>query len=313
MLERLDRGLEGGLSPDVPLSRLSTYRIGGPVSAVFDPTGPHDVTAVTARCREESVPFLVVGLGSNVLFPDTGIDAVAVRMSKSNSAVTRLTATEWVVGAGLPTPLLARRTAGAGLGGMHRLIGVPGTVGGGVYMNAGAHGQEFSQTVKSVTVVDSTGEIRELAGHEVPWTYRYSGLGDSIVVAATFEFAEADPKQLRQDIANHLRWRREGTPFDQPCCGSVFKNPADGPRDDSGRRFTAGRLIDSCDLKGYRVGAAEVSSKHANYIVNHGDATAANVLAVIEHVRECVLREFDVSLELEVKVIGQDGKVRTDV
>ncbi|NIM52897.1 MAG: UDP-N-acetylmuramate dehydrogenase [Gemmatimonadales bacterium] len=218
----------------------------------------------------------------------------------------------WEVGAGLPTPVLARRTAKAGLGGVHRLIGVPGTVGGGVFMNAGAHGQDFSQVVRAVDLLQADGTLRHVPAGEIAWRYRGAGLDGTVIVAATIELIPGDPEQLLKEIRQHLRWRQAGTPFNEACCGSVFRNPAaatpsgaDGGAGAEGAELrTAGQLIDAAGLKGFRIGGAQVSPKHANYIVNTGEATAKDVLAVIDAVRERVSKEFGVELELEVRIIG---------
>jgi UDP-N-acetylmuramate dehydrogenase len=181
------------------------------------------------------------------------------------------------------------------LAGVQRLIGVPGTVGGGVYMNAGAHGQEFQSVLQSATVMLPSGVVEERSRKAIPFSYRRSGLEDAIVLGCTLKLEEDSPERLKADMLMLLKKRREGTPFDQPCCGSVFKNPD---------VMTAGRLIDRCGLKGRRVGAAEISPMHANYIVNRGNATADDVLKLIDVVRTAVFKEFGVELELEVKVLG---------
>ncbi len=302
--DELAAHVTGDITYDTPLAKLTTYRIGGPATAVVRPSSVEDVVRVRQFTNETNTPLLVLGLGSNVLIADRGFDGLVLRVGKGLDHVSPQRDAEgvWSIGAGLPTPLLARRTAKAGLAGVHRLVGVPGTVGGGVFMNAGAHGQDFSQVVRDVEVVDHNAEVRTVAGRDIPWEYRRSGLDGSIVVATTIALEPANPVQLGREIQQHFRWRKAGTPFDEPCCGSVFRNPpvtdrADGPR-------TAGQLIDACGLKGFRIGGAEISPKHANYIVNVGDARAADVLAVIDTVRNRVLKEFGVELQLEVQIIN---------
>jgi UDP-N-acetylmuramate dehydrogenase len=201
-----------------------------------------------------------------------------------------------IVGAGLPTPLLARRTAEAGFAGVERFLGIPGTVGGGVYMNAGCHGAEFAEVVTEVTVMDAAGKTRTLGRRQISYKYRSSNLGDVVVLEAKLGLAEEPPAKLKELQARLLRWRKAGTPFDQPCAGSTFKNP--------GGNKTAGMLIDEAGLKGYRVGAIQVSPMHANYIVNVGDGTASDVLKVIDHLRRTVAKKTGVELELEIKVVG---------
>jgi UDP-N-acetylmuramate dehydrogenase len=211
------------------------------------------------------------------------------------------------VGAGLPAPLAARRTAEAGFAGLHIFVGVPGSVGGGVYMNAGCHGGDWSEIVERVTVVDASGKDAVIARADIPFTYRRSGLQGRIVLEATVRLRQQDQPQLDEAIAEMFEWRQRGTPFNQPCCGSVFKNPGgpswqrrDGPR-------TAGQLIEAAGLKGHRVGGAEISPRHANYFVNADNATAADVRALITHTQRIVHERFDVVLETEVKLIRPDG------
>jgi UDP-N-acetylmuramate dehydrogenase len=278
-----------------PLARCTTYRIGGPARYLLTPGEVEDVEKALLFAQDKGMPWIVLGLGSNVLAKDGGFPGVVIRMGKGLDKFEMKGATA-IVGAGMPTPLLARRTAEAGFVGVERFIGIPGTVGGGVYMNAGAHGAEFAEVVTEVTVMDPKGKIKQLTRKQVPFKYRTSGLGQVIVLEAKLGLGEEAPAKLKEIQSRLLRWRKAGTPFDQPCCGSVFKNPT-GPR-------TAGMLIEEAGLKGFRVGGAHVSILHANYIVNTGNATAADVLKVIDHVRKTVAKKLNVDLELEVKVIG---------
>jgi UDP-N-acetylmuramate dehydrogenase len=302
--EELDAAFPGRIRRDAPLAPLTTYRIGGPADALFEPAGAEDVQRALEVARRHGVPWLVLGLGSNVLVADAGWRGLVLRMGRAMAAVVR-SGSQWTVGAGLPTPLLARRSAAEGAAGVHRLVGVPGTVGGGVYMNAGAHGQEFRNVVRGVTLVTAGGDVEERSGRDVPWTYRSSGLGRVVVLGATVELEDAPPERLTAEIEDNLRWRKAGTPFAEPCCGSVFRNPPGAGRGgDEGETRTAGQLIDAAGMKGFRVGGAEVSRVHANYIVNTGRATAADVRAVIDAVRKGVNDAFGVELELEVKMVG---------
>ena len=278
-----------------PLARHTTYRIGGPARYFLNPAEVADVEKALQFAQDKGVPWLVLGLGSNVLVKDGGYPGLVIRLGKGLDKFEMKGATA-IVGAGMPTPLLARRTAEAGFAGVERFLGIPGTVGGGVYMNAGAHGAEFAEVVTEVTVMDPKGKLKQLARKQIPFKYRTSGLGQVVVLETKLALAEEAPAKLKEMQGRLLRWRKAGTPFDQPCCGSVFKNPA-------GQR-TAGMLVEEAGLKGFRIGGAHVSILHANYIVNTGNATAADVLKVIDHVRKTVAKKLDVELELEVKVIG---------
>ncbi len=244
--------------------------------------------------QERSLPWVVLGLGSNVLIKDSGFPGVVIRMGKGLDKFEMKGATA-IVGAGMPTPLLARRTAEAGFVGIERFIGIPGTVGGGIYMNAGCHGAEFAEVVTEITLLDAKGKVKTLPRKQIPFKYRASNLGTVVVLEAKLVLGEESPAKLKERQSKLFRWRKAGTPFDQPCCGSVFRNPA-GPR-------TAGMLIDEAGLKGFRIGGAQVSTLHSNYFVNTGTATASDVLKLIDHVRKTVAKRLGVELELEVKIL----------
>ena len=304
-IDALRARVRGEVRVDEPLARYSTYRIGGPATVVL-PRGGEDVAAAIEFAAEQGAPWFAVGLGSNLLFPDEGLDALVIRIGKGLDRLER-DADRWTIGAGLPGPVAARKTVAEGQAGLQKFVGIPGSVGGGVYMNAGAHGGDWSKVVQRVTVVDGAGRDQVIARAEIPFAYRRSGLGRVVVVETVVELHEEDPAALKAEIEHLFKWRSDGTPFNQPCCGSVFQNPGgpswgqrEGPR-------TAGQLIEAAGLKGYRVGGAQISPMHANYFVNTGEATAADVRGLIAHARARVEVEFGVRLETEVKLIAPDG------
>ncbi len=284
----------GKLLENEPLSRYNTWRIGGPARYLAMPADTEDVVRALELAQDRGLPWLVLGLGSNVLVKDGGFPGVVIRMGKGLDRFEMKGATA-IVGAGMPTPILARRTAEAGFVGVERFIGIPGTVGGGIYMNAGCHGAEFAEIVTEVTLMDPKGKVKQLSRKQISFKYRSSNL-EGIVLEAKLGLGEESPAKLKELQGKLLRWRKAGTPFDQPCCGSTFTNP-------SGTK-TAGMLIDECGLKGFTIGGAQVSTMHANYIINKGTATASDVLKVIEHVRKTVAKKTGVTLELECKIIG---------
>jgi len=287
--------LPGAFKENEPLVRHTTYRIGGPARYHFTPGSTEAVVGALAWARENKVPWLVLGLGSNVLIRDGGFPGLVLKIGKGLDQLSHR-AGIWKVGGGVPIPVLARKSAEEGYAGISRLIGVPGSVGGGVYMNAGAHGNDFASVLVSATVVEASGEVLEMPRAKIPFTYRRSGLGQRIVLGCVLKLERDEPGRLKAEVTDLLRRRRAGTPYDQPCCGSVFRNPPES---------TAGRLIDHCALKGRRVGDAEISALHANYIVNKGNASAEDVLKLIDIARTAVFKEFGVELELEVKVLGE--------
>lgn len=299
--------VQGEVREGESLARYSTYRIGGPAT-VLHPARPEDVGEALRVADRQGVPWFVLGLGSNVLLPDEGLEALVVRLGRG---VDRIDQAEdrWRFGAGLPAPIAARKTAQAGWAGVHLMVGVPGTVGGGVYMNAGCHGGQWSDVVEAVVAVDGRGQSRVFARSEIPFEYRRSGLDGYVVLETTVRLRPGDGAELAAEVARLFEWRQKGTPFNQPCCGSVFKNPS-GPvvMGPDGRELkTAGQLIEGAGLKGVRIGGAMVSPMHANYFVNAGDATAADVRALIDRARAEVQGRFGVTLEPEVKLIGVRG------
>ncbi|MEO7986014.1 MAG: UDP-N-acetylmuramate dehydrogenase [Gemmatimonadales bacterium] len=298
--------IRGEVREAEPLARYSTYRIGGPATVVL-PAVAEDVGTALRLAHEAGIPWFAIGLGSNILLPDEGLDALVIRPGKKLDGLRR-EGDAWTIGAGLPAPLAARRTAAAGYAGLHIFVGVPGTVGGGVYMNAGCHGGEWAEVVERVTVVDQSGQDSVLARSEVPFSYRRSGLDGRIVLETVVRLRAEEPNRLDEAMAEMFEWRQQGTPFNQPCCGSVFKNPAGPSWKTEGGPRTAGQLIEAAGLKGRREGGAEISPMHANYFVNTGEATAADVRALIDLAQRAVQDQFGLRLEPEVKLIGRSGE-----
>lgn len=304
----LRAAVDGEVLTEVPLSRYSTFRIGGPATMVF-PASVADVEAALHSARRAGVSWFVLGLGSNVLLPDHGLEALVIRLGKGMDHI-RSDGDRWTFGAGLPAPLAARRTAGAGWSGLHTMVGVPGTVGGGVFMNAGCHGAEWSDVVRRITVMEEDGRTVVLERSAIPFQYRWSGLARKIVLEAEVTLTPADPELLQRRTNELFQWRQEGTPFNQPCCGSTFKNPDLPAGGHPSGLTTAGQFLDAAGLKGYTVGGVRVSPVHANYFVNLGGGTAADVLTLIEHARQRVAERFGVLLETEVKLVEPDGGYR---
>ena len=236
---------------------------------MFVPSDVEDVVAATRLANRHGVPWFALGLGSNILLPDNGLDALVIRIGKGLDGVQQVGRPLDLRGRTPRTPCRAR-TASAGWAGLHMMVGVPGTVGGGIVMNAGCHGAEWSMVVRDVTVVDAGGESRVLPGNRIPFSYRRSGLRGMLILETRVALRPAEPEALEAEVAKLFAWRQAGTPFNQPCCGSVFTNPTwpDGPPPAGPR--TAGQLIEAAGFKGRRVGAVEVSPMHANYFVNTG-------------------------------------------
>lgn len=281
---------------DATMGDLTTLRVGGPVSALVTAESDHDLQAVSRVVRDRDAAVVIVGRGSNMLVPDAGWSGIAVTLGRGYRGI-EVHGTTIRAGAAEPLPSLAVRVAEAGLGGFAWAAAVPGSLGGAVRMNAGAHGGEMSQALVEVDVFRLQAGMRETwAAGALGMRYRRTDLpGDAVVVAATLALEPASPDDVRTQIAEVRQWRREHQPINQPSCGSVFTNP---PGD------SAGRLIDAAGGKQLARGGARVSERHANFIVTSPGATAADVYALIVALQDLVEEHAGVRLHPEVVMIG---------
>jgi UDP-N-acetylmuramate dehydrogenase len=278
------------------LAPLTTFRIGGPASLYLEPVAEADLVAASAAVRETGVPVVVLGKGSNVLIADGGIRGLVLRLGRPYRWAARdgelVTA-----GAAMPLPALSNVALTHELTGLEWGVAIPGSVGGAVRMNAGAHDGEMAEVVSSVDVFDLVaGSPRRVPTPEMGFSYRRSSLGPgAVVIGATVRLTAADREEVRARMDEAREWRRRTQPLAEPNCGSVFKNP---PGDH------AARLIDAAGGKGLRVGGAAVSEKHANFIVTSTGASARDVLDLIGSVQELVAARSGIRLEPEVHLVG---------
>ena len=298
--ESLSRRLAGEVRAGEPLKRHTTYRIGGPADLFVLPASVEDVVWTLRLAHDEGLPVFVMGSGSNLLVSDSGIRGIVLRMGQQMAKVRFSGAGVWAE-AGLSLPRLAKLAADRELSGLEWAGGVPGSVGGAVAMNAGAHGSDTSVILTRAYLVSRSGELIEAARNDLKFAYRRCGLvreGRHIVVAAEFSLKPNAKEAIKGRMRELASLRRRTQPLGMPSSGSVFKNP---PGD------YAGRLIEAASLKGTQIGGAQVSTVHGNFIVNTGDARAEDVRRLIELVRRRVEEEFGVRLELEVELVGWDG------
>jgi UDP-N-acetylmuramate dehydrogenase len=290
-----DIGVQGEMRFDEPMSRHTSWRAGGPADVFFVPASVEDL-AVFLRELDRDTPIFWHGVGSNLLVRDGGIRGVVVSATKMMRDLERVDSFLVRAGAGLPCTQLARQCIRWGLGPSEFFAGIPGTVGGALAMNAGAHGGETWERVESVRTIDRDGEIHERAPAEYTVGYRsVTGPANEWFLEATFRFdPEITPSM--ETMKTMLERRRTTQPLGLPSCGSVFRNP---PGDYSAR------LIEAAGLKGYRIGGAEVSEKHANFIINRDEATATDIEELIEHVRQTVRDVHGVELVHEVRIVGE--------
>ncbi|HEY7282522.1 MAG TPA: UDP-N-acetylmuramate dehydrogenase [Actinomycetota bacterium] len=278
------------------LAPLTTFRIGGPAALFLEPDSEADLRAAGQAVRETGIPFVVIGKGSNVLVSDEGYPGLVLRLGKGYRWAAR-DGTMVTAGASMPLPRLAGIALSHSLAGLEFGVAIPATLGGAVRMNAGAHAHSLEEVIRRVEVfLMGSGEARSVPAGEAGFVYRSSGLPpDGVVVAASVALRPGDPASIRGGMDEAREWRRRTQPLAEPNCGSVFKNPPGGH---------AAQMIDSLGLKGLAVGGAEVSAKHANFIVARPGARATEVVALIRTVQERVADRFGVRLEPEVHLVG---------
>jgi UDP-N-acetylmuramate dehydrogenase len=280
---------------DVPMSKHTSWHAGGPADIFFSPRDSMDLASFVRQLPAE-VPLMWIGLGSNLLVRDGGIRGAVVSTQGALSVLERQSATRIRAEAGVPCARIARQCVKWGLGAAEFFAGIPGTLGGALAMNAGAFGGETWRHVVDVEVLDRRGarHTRTPADYEIGYR-KAKGPPNEWFMSARLEF-ERKPGIDDKGIRDLLEKRRETQPIGEWSCGSVFTNP---PADH------AARLIESAGLKGFRIGDASVSEKHANFIINHGAARAADIEALIEHVRQTVARKSGISLIAEVRIVGE--------
>jgi len=300
MDERQKRELIGLLNKNVhfncPMAPYTTFRVGGKAEALCAVGDLGQLKQLLAFVRQESLPYLVVGKGSNILVRDGGLKGIALLLKGELEGVEEKEGTIYA-GGGLGLSELVRFSQKQGLAGLEFLAGIPGTVGGAVAMNAGAWGKSTGDVVTIVEILTADGTRVTMKHSELGFGYRRAVLpAGAVVVKAQFKGTQDRPEAIGERIRDYLERRKTGQPLDYPSAGSIFKNP---PQD------YAGRLIESVGLKGKRVGGAMISDKHANVIVNVGGARAEDILALMDTARQRVREQTGIDLEPEIKVVGE--------
>lgn len=278
-----------------PLSRHCSFRIGGPCAAMALPRTVDEAGGLLRALQDMGVQPLLLGNGTNLLVTDAPLNCIVIK-TEAMSGVARNGETGIDALAGVSLARLAAAAAGFGLSGLEFAHGIPGTLGGAVVMNAGAYGGEMKDVISHTMYMDTAGELRGLCGQEHAFAYRHSVFSDSenVVLGCRLELTPGDEREIRARMADLASRRRASQPLDKPSAGSTFKRPETG---------YAAAMIDEAGLKGFRVGGAAVSEKHAGFVVNLGGASFDDVLAVMEHVQEEVYKRFGVRLEPEVRIV----------
>lgn len=287
----------GEAVPNAPLAEHTTWKIGGPADLLVVPNGKEQLAQTLRILRENELPFLTIGRGSNMLVSDKGIRGVVIKLGKGMSEF-RFDGSVVTAGGAVSLIPLSVRSAREGLTGLEFASGIPGTVGGAVFMNAGAHGSDMSRILKEAEIVLETGDIIRMDNEQLAFGYRHSWLHgrSAIVTEAVLDLAFGDKEQISATMAAYKERRLRTQPLSMACAGSTFRNPSGD---------YAARLIEEAGLKGYRIGGAEVSRQHANFIINTGGATAEDVLRLMDHMRQTVADKAGISLVPEVLIEGE--------
>ncbi len=291
---RILEGVRGTITNEASLQAYTSFRIGGPAEVLVEPADVDDLCRVVARARTERIPIFVVG-GTNLLVRDGGIRGIVVSLRRLKSIRQEPEGVLYAEG-GVGMPTLIGYAVRRSLAGLEWGAGIPGTVAGCVVMNAGTRLGEMKDSVKAVRMVDLRGRVADIPAADIAFTYRRAHLPRGIVAGVWLQLKPGQHDRIKKTVKDYLQYRKHTQPLTLPSAGCVFKNPPQG---------SAGRLVDAAGLKGARIGDAQVSEKHANFMVNVGHARAADVVALIKKVRTAVKKASGVTLELELKVVGR--------
>ncbi len=280
-----------------PMSEHTTFKIGGPADYFVSVTRESEIYASIQWAKENDVPYMIIGNGSNMLVSDKGIRGLVIEVGK-NFADIRCEGDKIYAQAGALLSRVAKKAMTESLTGMEEISGIPGTVGGAVYMNAGAYGGEIGACIDTVTYLDSEGEIKTISADECGFGYRTSifETGDKIVLSVQFGLKKGNPDEIKEKMADYTNRRRTKQPLAFPSAGSTFKRP---------EGHFAGALVENAGLKGFTVGKAQISELHAGFVINLGGATCDDVMGVIRHAQKIVKEKYDVCLEPEIRLIGE--------
>ncbi|NHC39611.1 UDP-N-acetylmuramate dehydrogenase [Bacillus sp. MM2020_1] len=288
----------GKVKKNEPLVNHTTIKIGGPADLFIEPSSVENLKQVMGLVKKYSLNWRAIGRGSNLLVSDKGIEGAVIKLGSGIDEL-KINGTEITVGGGHSLVSLATLISKKGMSGLEFASGIPGSVGGAVYMNAGAHGSDISKILTRAHILFEDGTMEWLSNEEMMFSYRTSVLQKirpGIVVEASFQLVEGDKEVIISQMIKNKDYRKETQPWNFPCAGSIFRNPLPN---------YAGKLIEVAGLKGYSIGGAKISEMHGNFIVNAGNATAGDVLALIQHVKDIIYSLYEVKMETEVEIVGR--------
>lgn len=296
------KGLEEILSQDSikynePMKKHTTMRVGGPCDCMVEPSSIEEIQKVLEYARKNNIKYYVIGNGSNLLVKDEGVHALIIKIANKFSGV-EVNGEHIKAYSGCSVPKLSQIAKENSLSGLEFACGIPGSVGGGIRMNAGAYGSEMVNVVEKVGFLDENGKLNEIDGKDAHFTYRHSMFVENpkyIVVYAIYKLQKGNKDEISKIMEENMNSRKQKQPIEYPNFGSVFKRP---------EGYFVGKLVDECGLKGYKIGGAQVSTKHSGFMVNIEDATCKDVLDLIEYVKKKVYEKFNVKLQEEVVILG---------
>lgn len=298
LISKLNELNIGKIKENEPLANHTTMKIGGPADLFIEPSSVEHIIKVVELLKEHGIEWTAIGRGSNLLISDQGIAGAVIKLSSGISHM-ELNNAELLVGGGYSLVSLSTQISRKGLSGLEFASGIPGSVGGAVYMNAGAHGSDISKILKKAHILFADGKVEWLSNEEMEFSYRTSVLQKKrpgIVIEAVFELQPGDKDKIFGEMQRNKDYRKETQPWNFPCAGSIFRNPLPN---------YAGKLIEDAGLKGFTIGGAMVSDMHGNFIVNKGNAKAADVMALIQHIKDTIYEKYTIKLETEVEIIGR--------
>ena len=285
---------------DEPMAKHTSFKIGGPADVFIKVDNIEELKEILKLSKENKIPLTIIGNGSNILVTDKGIRGITAKLNFKNIKIENIADNKEKidVDAGVPVGLLAQKLLKEEIAGFEELSGIPGTIGGAVIMNAGAHGKELKDILKKVTAMDYNGNIHEFTNEECLFSYRNSRFQKEkyIILQATLELEKGNSTEIKEKMNEYMQFRKEKQPIEYPNAGSTFKR---------GEDFVTAKLIDEAGLKGYKVGGAQVSEKHAGFIVNVDNATAKDVIELTDYIKEKIEEKFGKKINLEIQIIGK--------
>ena len=284
---------------DEPMAKHTSFKIGGPADVFIKVDNIEELKETLDLSKKNQIPLTIIGNGSNLLVTDKGIRGITAKLNLKDIEIKNENNKQIInVDAGVPVGLLAQKLLKEEITGFEELSGIPGTIGGAVIMNAGAHGKELKDILKKVTAMDYNGNIYEFTNEECQFSYRNSRFQKEkhIILQATLELEKGNSTEIKEKMDEYMQFRKEKQPIEYPNAGSTFKR---------GEDFVTAKLIDEAGLKGYKIGGAQVSEKHAGFIVNVDNATAKDVIELTDYIKEKIKEKFGKKINLEIQIIGE--------